>query len=398
MNRRPPLAVLVLAAPPLPRFGSPRPVALHSAASRSLLERALAIASAVAESEPGTRVALAGSAEVLASGASLAPGASLHRLEGAVSAAEAVRIAFAEAANSSRVLVLPAEVPLVRSSTALGLVPSAPGAVVVVGAEPDALPPGEALRVETKRDLAAAEAVLRERAVLAALDAGATLVRPETVTLDDTVVLEADCVVGPYATLSGETRVGTGSRVGQGCIVADSVIGRGVEVRPYCVLEKAVVGDGAVVGPFARLREGTELGPEVHVGNFVETKKARLGRGAKANHLTYLGDAEVGERTNVGAGVITCNYDGVFKHRTTIGAGAFIGSDVQLVAPVVIGDEALVAAGTTVTKDVPDGALALARTPQKNLEGQGRAFIARKKAEKAAKAARASGDAAAPKA
>jgi bifunctional UDP-N-acetylglucosamine pyrophosphorylase/glucosamine-1-phosphate N-acetyltransferase len=142
-----------------------------------------------------------------------------------------------------------------------------------------------------------------------------------------------------------------------------------VEIRPYCVIEQALVGAGAKVGPFARLREGTDLSEGVHIGNFVETKKARLHRGAKANHLAYLGDTEIGEGTNIGAGVITCNYDGVNKHRTLIGRQVFVGSDTQLVAPVTIGDGALIGAGSTITQDVPADALALSRTAQTLREG-----------------------------
>ncbi len=236
----------------------------------------------------------------------------------------------------------------------------------------------EILGVNSRRDLAAVEGVLRARAAAAAMDGGATLVRPETVTLDETVVLAADTLVEPFVTLLGATSVGRGTRIGQGCVLRDAVLGADVTVRPYCVLESARVGDGAVVGPFARLREGTELLPEAHVGNFVETKKARLGRGAKANHLTYLGDAEIGEGTNVGAGVITCNYDGFAKHRTTIGRGVFVGSDVQLVAPVMVGDGAVVGAGTTVTKDVPPDALVTSRAPLRTTEGGGTLYRDRK--------------------
>jgi bifunctional UDP-N-acetylglucosamine pyrophosphorylase/glucosamine-1-phosphate N-acetyltransferase len=209
--------------------------------------------------------------------------------------------------------------------------------------------------------------------------AGTTILRPETVTLDETVVLEADTVLEPFVTLLGKTRIGTGTVIGQGTVVKDSVFGKNVTVRPYCVIESAVVGDGAVVGPFARLREGTDLAEGVHVGNFVETKKAVLKKGVKANHLTYLGDTEIGERTNVGAGVITCNYDGFAKHRTTIGKDVFVGSDSQLVAPITIGDGAIIAAGTTVTEDVPRDALALAREPQKNLPEGGAKYRERKK-------------------
>lgn len=249
------------------------------------------------------------------------------------------------------------------------------------------LPAGDAremLGVNSRRELALLDGILRSRAAEAAMDEGATLLRPETITLDDGVALAEDVVVEPFVTLSGSTRVGEGSRVGQGCVVVDSVLGAGVTLRPYCVVERTVVGDGAIVGPFARLREGTDLGPGVHVGNFVETKKARLSRGAKANHLTYLGDVEVGEGTNVGAGVITCNYDGFAKHRTTIGAGVFVGSDVQLVAPVTVEDGAVIGAGTTVTKDVPKDALATSRVPQRTVEGGGAKYREKKRAAKAA--------------
>lgn len=243
--------------------------------------------------------------------------------------------------------------------------------------------PTEVLGVNSRAELAEVDTLLRRRAARFAMAAGATLIRPETITLDEGVTFGPDAVVEPFVTITGATTVGAGTRIGQGCVVASSAIGANVTVRPYCVIEKAVVGDGAVVGPFARLREGTDLGPEVHVGNFVETKKARLARGAKANHLTYLGDCSVGERTNVGAGVITCNYDGFGKHHTGIGADVFVGSDVQLVAPVTIGDGALIGAGSTITKDVPAGALATSRVPQKTVEGAGTRYRERKLAEKA---------------
>ncbi len=237
--------------------------------------------------------------------------------------------------------------------------------------------------VNSRRDLAGVEGILRARAAVAAMDGGATLLRPETVTLDETVVLAADTVLEPFVTLLGATSIGTGTRIGQGCVIRDSVLGANVTLRPYCVMVSASVGDGSEIGPFARLREGTELGPEVHVGNFVETKKARLGRRAKANHLTYLGDTEIGEGTNVGAGVITCNYDGFAKHRTTIGRGVFVGSDVQLVAPVTVGDGAVVGAGTTVTEDVPPDALVTSRAPLRTTEGGGATYRERKGAKKA---------------
>ncbi|HQR46657.1 MAG TPA: bifunctional UDP-N-acetylglucosamine diphosphorylase/glucosamine-1-phosphate N-acetyltransferase GlmU, partial [Thermoanaerobaculia bacterium] len=245
-----------------------------------------------------------------------------------------------------------------------------------------AAPPEEILGVNSQGDLARVEGVLRARAAAAAMAGGAALLRPETVTLDETVTLAPDTVVEPFVTLLGATRVGGGTRIGQGCVLRDTVLGANVTVRPYCVMEGARLGDGAVVGPFARLREGTELGPAAHVGNFVETKKVVLGAGAKANHLTYLGDATVGEGTNVGAGVITCNYDGVAKHPTTIGKGVFVGSDVQLVAPVTVGDGAVIGAGTTVTADVPPDALVTSRAPLRTVEGGGADYRERKRTKK----------------
>jgi bifunctional UDP-N-acetylglucosamine pyrophosphorylase/glucosamine-1-phosphate N-acetyltransferase len=159
-------------------------------------------------------------------------------------------------------------------------------------------------------------------------------------------------------------------------------VGKNVLIRQGCVLTDSTVADGARIGPFAHLRPGSEIGQDAHVGNFVETKKAKLGRGAKANHLTYLGDAEVGAGSNIGAGVITCNYDGVNKHQTRIGQGAFVGSDSTLVAPVAIGDGAYVGAGSCITKDVPSGALAVGRARQITKEGWVSARRARREEKK----------------
>jgi bifunctional UDP-N-acetylglucosamine pyrophosphorylase/glucosamine-1-phosphate N-acetyltransferase len=199
--------------------------------------------------------------------------------------------------------------------------------------------------------------------------AGVTVEDPARFDCDEEIEVGADAVIEPGVRLRGRTRIGARCRIGQGSILADATIGDDVLVRPYTLVEEATVGAGSVLGPFARLRPGTELAEGVHVGNFVETKKARLGKGSKANHLTYLGDAVIGAGVNVGAGTITCNYDGEKKHETRIGDGAFIGSDSILVAPIQIGAGAYVAAGSTLTKGVPDGALALGRARQENKEG-----------------------------
>ena len=161
-------------------------------------------------------------------------------------------------------------------------------------------------------------------------------------------------------------------------MIEDCTLGNDVLIRQSCVLAGSTVADGAKIGPFAHLRPGSEIGEDAHVGNFVETKKAKLGKGAKANHLTYLGDAEVGERTNIGAGVITCNYDGVHKHATRIGKDAFVGSDSTLVAPVAVGDGAYIGAGSCITQDVPEGSLAVGRARQIVKEGWAAAQRARR--------------------
>ena len=173
-----------------------------------------------------------------------------------------------------------------------------------------------------------------------------------------------DTVLEPFTQLLGSTRVGSGCRIRSYSVVEDSTLGDNVLLRNGCILSGATVQDGALLGPYAHLRPGSRIGPAAHVGNFVETKNTTLGAGSKANHLTYLGDAEIGTGTNIGAGVITCNYDGVHKHRTVIGDGVFVGSDAALVAPVTLGNGSFVAASSCITEDVPVGALALARSRQ----------------------------------
>jgi bifunctional UDP-N-acetylglucosamine pyrophosphorylase/glucosamine-1-phosphate N-acetyltransferase len=175
------------------------------------------------------------------------------------------------------------------------------------------------------------------------------------------VEVGVDVELGRGVALRGRTKIGHRARIGDGVILTDTEVGAGVLIRPYSVATEAVIGSGATVGPFAHLRPGTNIGPDAHIGNFVETKKTTLGRGSKANHLTYLGDTIVGEKVNIGAGTITCNYNGYEKSKTVIEDGAFIGSDSQLVAPVRVGKGAVVGAGTTVQEDVPAGALVITR-------------------------------------
>jgi bifunctional UDP-N-acetylglucosamine pyrophosphorylase/glucosamine-1-phosphate N-acetyltransferase len=198
---------------------------------------------------------------------------------------------------------------------------------------------------------------------------GVTIFRPETCIIDAEVTVGADTVIEPYVQLLGDTRIGSDCRIRSYSVIQQSTLADNVTVRNGCILDDAQVGDGAVLGPYAHLRPESNIGAEAHVGNFCETKKVTLGRGSKANHLTYLGDAVIGERTNIGAGVITCNYDGVHKHTTTIGDNSFVGSDSTLVAPISIGNGAYVGAGSCITHPVPDGALAIGRSHQITKEG-----------------------------
>ena len=230
-------------------------------------------------------------------------------------------------------------------------------------------PAEEIAGVNDRAQLAALTKLLQQRINLAHMKAGVSMVSPETTFIDEGVEIGADTVLGPMVTLRDGSRLGREVTVGQGCVVTRSVIGDGVELKPYSVLDEAQVGARSFIGPFARLRPGSELAEGVHLGNFVETKKTKVGKGSKANHLAYLGDAVIGEGCNIGAGVITCNYDGVNKYVTTIGDRVFVGTDSQLVAPVTLGNDTFIAAGTTVTEDVPAGALTLSRPPQVNKEG-----------------------------
>jgi bifunctional UDP-N-acetylglucosamine pyrophosphorylase/glucosamine-1-phosphate N-acetyltransferase len=231
-------------------------------------------------------------------------------------------------------------------------------------------PEAETLGVNSRADLAAAEAAFQARARAEAMANGATLSDPATVWFALDTVIGRDVVIGPCVAF------------GPGVTVES-----GASIRGFCHLEGCHVSRGATVGPFARLRPGAELAEDVHVGNFVEVKNAIVDEGAKINHLAYVGDAHVGARANVGAGAITCNYDGVFKHRTEIGAGAFVGSNAALVAPLRVGARAVVAAGSVVTEDVPEGALALGRARQATKPGLGARLMERLRALKAAKGA-----------
>jgi bifunctional UDP-N-acetylglucosamine pyrophosphorylase/glucosamine-1-phosphate N-acetyltransferase len=220
------------------------------------------------------------------------------------------------------------------------------------------------LGINNARELVAAEEALRARIVDSWLACGAVLRQPGSVRIGPRVTLAPGCEVSGPCDILGDTQVSRGAVIEPHCWAKDSTVGEGAVVHAFSHLEKAAVGPGAHAGPYARLRPGAVMQEGSKVGNFVEMKKSVLGPGAKASHLTYLGDAEVGAQANIGAGTITCNYDGKNKFKTTIGAGAFIGSNTALVAPVAVGENALVAAGSVITEDVPEGALAIARGRQ----------------------------------
>lgn len=222
----------------------------------------------------------------------------------------------------------------------------------------------EVLGVNTRVQLAQLDAQLRNKKARELMEAGVTIFRPETCDIDADVEVGTDSVIEPFVQLIGRTRIGADCRIRSYSVITNCQIEDNVLVRPGCIMEDSIVRKGAQVGPYSHLRPGNDIGEGAHVGNFVETKKTKLGKGSKANHLTYLGDAEVGEGVNIGAGTITCNYDGVNKHKTVIEDGAFIGSDATLVAPVTVGRGAFVAAASCITQDIPPDALAIVRAPQ----------------------------------
>ena len=246
--------------------------------------------------------------------------------------------------------------------------------------------PREVAGINSREEMATMEQHARRALVEKWMREGVTFRDPATTYLEEGVTIGADTEIGPNTQLLGRTAIGRGCRIDGTVYLQDATLGDRVHLRLGVVMTECAVGNDVVIGPFAQLRPGTVLGDRVHIGNFVETKKARLGAGTKANHLTYLGDVEIGEATNVGAGTITCNYDGFAKHPTVIGSRVQIGSDTQLVAPVRVGDDAYVAAGTTVTDDVPAGSLALSRHPQETVPG----WVERRRA-RAAGAARPEG-------
>jgi bifunctional UDP-N-acetylglucosamine pyrophosphorylase / glucosamine-1-phosphate N-acetyltransferase len=237
----------------------------------------------------------------------------------------------------------------------------------------------EVLGANTRVELSFIDSQIRMRKCQQLMADGVTIFYPATCVIDNDVEIAPDTVIEPFVQILGYSRIGASCRVRSYSVIRDSEIADGVLIRPGCVLEGARVATGAILGPYSHLRPGSDIGEGAHVGNFVETKKIKLGKGSKANHLTYLGDAEIGARVNIGVGTITCNYDGVHKHTTIIEDGVFIGSDSTLVAPVRVGKGAYVAAASCITEDVPEDALALGRAQQVVKEGwAGRKRAARK--------------------
>ncbi len=230
-------------------------------------------------------------------------------------------------------------------------------------------PVEEVLGANTIEEMMHLDAAMRLATARRLMAQGVTIFRPETSVIDATVQIGPDTILQPFVQLLGNTRIGSNCRIGSYNVLENTQLGDNVLIRPNCVIADAIIGDDAKLGPFSHLRPGSQIGPEAHIGNFVETKNAKVGRGSKANHLAYLGDATLGSNVNIGAGAITCNYDGEKKHPTTIGNGAFIGSNSTLVAPITIGDTAYVAAASCITEEVPAESLALGRSRQVNKPG-----------------------------
>jgi bifunctional UDP-N-acetylglucosamine pyrophosphorylase / glucosamine-1-phosphate N-acetyltransferase len=224
--------------------------------------------------------------------------------------------------------------------------------------------PGEVLGINTRVELAEVDAIFRQRKVRQLMLEGVTIRKPETVTIDAAVRVGIDTVIEPFAQILGATEIGEDCRIGASCVIQDSRIEAGVEILPFTCIGTSHIESGASIGPYARLRMQNHVAAGAHIGNFVELKKTRMGAGAKAGHLAYLGDSVIGENVNIGAGTITCNYDGIKKHATQIGAGAFVGSNSTLVAPVEIGAGSYIAAGSVITDPVPADSLALGRARQ----------------------------------
>ncbi len=229
--------------------------------------------------------------------------------------------------------------------------------------------------VNTLAQLAEMEGLVNEKLVNSLLDKGVRVINPQTLLIDPTVEVEAGAIIGHYVELRGNSKICAGAKLESQVIIEDSTVHSGAQIKSYSYLENAIVGANAAIGPYARLRPGADIGEESKIGNFVEIKKAKLHKGVKVSHLSYVGDAEIGDETNIGCGFITCNYDGKNKHKTDIGKNCFIGSDTQIVAPLTIGDGSYVASGSTINQNMPAGSFAIARAKQVTKEGMAGRFL-----------------------
>jgi len=257
---------------------------------------------------------------------------------------------------------------------------AAKGGGVAAFTAPD---PEEVLGINDRVELAQAERAMNNRTLLRLMRDGVTVIAPEATIVNDGVRVGAETIIYPGAVIEGGAIIGKRCLIGPGAFIRDSQVGDDVEIRAHSVMEGSKVGDRSTVGPSAHLRPESVIGADCRIGNFVETKKVTIGNGTKASHLTYLGDAEIGRNVNIGCGTITCNYDGTAKHKTIIEDDVFVGSDTQLVAPVRVGKGAYIGSGSTITRDVPAGALSVARARQRDMPGWGERM--RKKAEAAGK-------------
>ena len=235
------------------------------------------------------------------------------------------------------------------------------------------------LGINTLEQLAQVDKIIRTKKTQKLMIDGVRFLNPEQTYIDSDVEIGVGSIIYPGCTLLGKTKIGASVLIESNCFIKNSTVSDGAEILASSYLEEAIVHQNATIGPMARLRAGTEIGPEAKIGNFVEIKKTKLARGAKVSHLSYVGDAEIGEDTNIGCGFITCNYDGVNKHKTKIGARSFIGSDCQVIAPIEIGNDAFVAAGSTITKSIPDGGFGIGRSSQVTKEGAAKKFLKSKK-------------------
>lgn len=402
-------AVVILAAGSGTQFRSRHPRALHQAGGRPLLGHAVASVSGLAG--PSCVFALVGPAAKEVRQTFASSGIQFLDQPRQGGPLQALLTAHDTLAAFDSLLLLPCDLPLLRSETLAQLLDahrkqraaltifSAAHASEVISIQAQALfqhggkardlaalasilrtagervhtveaaDPAELRAPKSLADLAVLDAELRAATARLLMASGVTIYRPETCVFDADVEVAPDTVIEPFVQILGQSVIGPACRIRSYSVIENCTLGRDVLVRQSCVLAESTVAAGARIGPFAHLRPGSELGPDVHIGNFVETKKARLGKGAKANHLAYLGDALVGAGTNIGAGVITCNYDGEHKHTTVIGERVFVGSDSTLVAPIQIEDGAYIGAGSCITHPVPAGALAIARAQQVVKEG-----------------------------